>query len=170
MIEWSDEIPLGRKRAVLAAVTNDRPAEWLYAYAPPDDMGKPIAIRQVEDSATCLPLGGPFTFPLQDAQPLAFEYDGGTIYTNVETATLIYTRSFIDASELSALMQRAFVLELAVRLASPLGKWDANKIAAKAKQAEIARDRAIADEENKNRRTDRRYVSDAEYARAGIGV
>jgi hypothetical protein len=168
MIDWSDEIPLARTRDVLAVVANDRPAEWLYAYAEPADMGAPIAIRMVEDDADDLPLGGPFTFPLQEQQPFAFLNEGGKIYSNVETATLVYDRSTITAGDLSPLMQRAFVLELATRLAGPLAK-DAKMVDAKARQAEVARQRAVADEENKNPRSSPRYISEAEYARHGIG-
>jgi hypothetical protein len=172
MIDWSDEIPLGRTRGILAPVANDRAAEWLYAYAEPSDLGSPIAIREVQDDAAAysLPIAGPFTFPYQDAEPIPFLHEGGVIYTNVETATLVYSRSTITAGDLPPLMQRAFVLELAVRLAAPVAKWDERKIDAKARQAEIAKQRAIADEENKNPRRGSRYISEAEFARHGIGV
>lgn len=169
MIDWSDEIPLGRTRGVLAPVANDRAAEWLYAYAVPADMGSPVAIRMVQDDADYLPIAGPYQFPYQEAEPIAFLHEGSTIYTNVETATLIYNKSTINADDLSPLMQRAFVLELAARLAGPLSK-DSKVVDAKARQAEVARQRAIADEENKNRRVEPRYISEAEYARHGIGV
>lgn len=170
MIDWSEEIPLGRKRAVLAVVTNDRDAEWLYSYAKPADLGTPLYIREPEDAATDLPTGGPFDFPYQSGESLAFLHEGDRIYSNVETASLVYTRSSLEASELSPLMQRAFVLELAVRLAAPVAKWDERKIDAKARQAEVARQRAIAAEENKSPRRSTRYISEAEYARHGIGV
>lgn len=166
MADWSDEIPLGRKREVLAEIANPRDAEWLYAYAVPADMATPIAIRQDADAAHDLPVSGPWTFPWQDTEDLAFLHENGVIYTNVETATLIYTTATIEAAALSPLMQRAFVLELAARIAGPLTK-DPKMVEAKARQAEIARQRAIADEENKNPRRTRRYTSDAEYARLG---
>jgi hypothetical protein len=170
MIDWSDEIPLGRTRGVLALTENDRDAEWLYAYAAPTDLGTPLAIREPQDAADSLPISGPYTFPYQDEGQPAFAYEGGKIYTNVETATLVYAKSTIEAHELTPLMQRAFVLELAVRLAAPVAKWNAKQIEAKAQQAEVARQRAIADEENKSPRRIPRYVSEAEYARHGIGV
>lgn len=169
MVEWSDSFPFARKRAVLALVTNDRPAEWLYAYAAPNDMASPLMIRRVEDDAENLPIAGPYTFPYQDMEPLAFGYEGGRIFTNVEDATLIYTKSTLEAADLPALGQRAFVLELAARMAMPLAK-DPKIARAVAEAAEIARARFIADEENKNPRMTPRYVSEVEYARMGIGV
>ena len=169
MVEWSDCLPFAKKRVMLAGITNDRPAEWLYAYAPPDDMATPMAIREQEDEATYLPIYGPGTFPHQDAYPAAFAFDGGVIYTNVENATLIYSRDTLEAGDLPPLGQRAFVLALAARIAMPLTK-DVKIGAAVEQRAEIARARFIADEENKAPRQDVRYVSEAEWARLGYNV
>lgn len=167
MIGWSDNMPLGRRRVVLAEVTNDRPSEWLFAYAKPSDMETPLAIRLGEDPAQCLPEGGPFNFPLQDGFPLRFLLEGDKLYSNVATATLIYTAASIQASELSGLMQKAFVDELAVRIATPLTK-DPKVGAALANVAELSRARAVAHEENKMPQRQTAYVSDAELARMGI--
>lgn len=167
MIAWSDNMPLGRRRVVLAEVANDRPAEWSYAYAQPSDMETPIAIRRVEEAGRALPEGGPFNFPLQDGFPLRFQIEGATIYSNVPTATLIYTASTIDASELGGLMQKAFVDELAARIAMPLTK-DPKVGQALFNVAEMSRARAIAHEENKMPQRQVTYVSDAELARMGL--
>lgn len=156
------------KREVLAVVVNDRPAEWLYAYAVPADMAQPLMIREVEDAATVLPTFGPYSFPMQDGITLAFLNEGGVIYSNVPTATLVYTRKNITASDLPPLAQRAFELELGARIALPIKK-DAKVAQYLSQQAENARQRAIGDEENKRQSTPRRYVSEAEYARSGIG-
>lgn len=169
MVEWSDCLPFAQKRAVLAVVTNDRPAEWMYAYAAPSDMAAPIAIREVEEPADYLPKNGPFTFPRQDTEPFPFLHEAGKIYANVETATLVYTRDTIDVSELPALGQRAFVTELQARLAMPLTK-DARIEQGAMQKAEIARVRWLADEENKNPRPAVRYTSEAEWARRGYVV
>lgn len=167
MISWSDNIPLGRRRVVLALVENDRPAEWLYAYAAPAGMETPLGIRRVEDAATDLPEGGPFDFPLQDAYPLRYLHENGKIYTNVETATLIYTRSSIDASDLGALMQKAFEDELAFRISMPLTK-DPKVKQSLAPIAAASRVTALAHEENKMGQRQTSYVSEAELARMGI--
>ena len=169
MVEWSDCFPFARTRVELAQTTNDRPAEWLYAYAAPSDMAAPLAIRQVEDDATDLPIYGPFNFPLQDEVPIAFGYEGNRIFTNVENATLIYTVNTLDAAALPALGQRAFVLEMAARLANSLPK-DPRLAKTKRDEAELARARFVADEENKAPRKATRYVSEVEFARMGYGV
>lgn len=169
MADWSDIIPLGRKRVVLAETPNDRASEWLYRYAAPSDMAQPIAIRAKADPAERLPLGGPFNFPLQDAVTLAFIYEEGAIYTNVPDATLIYARNQIDAAELSPLMQKAFCDELAARVAMPLTK-EAKIAQALANVAASSRVTALTDEENKTERRQIRYTSEAEFARMGYGV
>lgn len=150
---------------VLAAVPNDRPAEWLFAYAVPADCAAPIAVRGVEPAATCLPLGGPSTFPLQAAIPLAFIVSDGKLYTNVETATLVYNRS--GHFQLPPLVARAYVLELAARTCYTIKK-DRKLKADLMQAAAFAKAVAISDERNKVPRQSPRYISDAEYARAGI--
>ncbi len=150
---------------VLAQVPNDRPAEWLFCYAAPADCNTPIAVRGVEPAATCLPLGGPATFPRQNAIPLAFVYANGRIYTNVETATLVYHRS--GTFQLPPLVARAYVLELAARTCFAIKK-DAKREKSLIDRAAFAKAEAIADERNKAPRQSPRWVSDAEYARAGI--
>lgn len=171
LAEIADSTPWSflRTRAVLAQVTNDRPAEWLYAYAVPADLGEPLAIRAVEDDATDLPLAGPYSLPLQDSVPNLFKVEGGKVYTNVPTATLAYARGTVEASALPPLLARAFVLEMAARIALPIKK-DAGIAKVLAQQAMLARNDALAAEENKNPRREVRYISEAEWARAGYGV
>lgn len=156
------------KRASLAVVANDRPAEWLYAYASPADLAQPLGMRRVEDAPQWLPESGPWPFPLQDADPIAYVHEGARIYTNIPTPTLIYSRNSMDANDMPPLVARAFEIELAARLALPLKK-DAQLAMALSQRAEVARARAIADEDNKVPKRPARYVSDAEYARAGVG-
>lgn len=167
MISWSDSMPLGRRRVVLAELQNGRPAEWRYAYAAPSDMATPLAIRRQEDAAQCLPEGGYSNFPRQDAQGLRFLLEQDVIYSNVPAATLIYMASTIASSDLGALMQKAFEDELAVRISMPLTKDP------KVKQALIplareSRALAIAHEENKMPQRQVTYTSEAELARMGL--
>jgi len=166
---WSDLIPVGRKRVALALTPNDRPGEWLYRYAAPADMAQPIAVRALDEAMANLPTSGPYNFPLQDAIVLPFTHEAGAIYTNVAAATLIYARGEIEVNELSPLLQKAFVDELAARIAMPLTK-DVKTVQALASMAQMSRSAALVDEENKTDRRQPRFVSEAEYARLGYGV
>lgn len=166
LLDWC-EWPWARRQVVLASVPNDRPAEWLYAYAKPIDCTQAIAVREVKTAPGVLPLYGPFTLPWQDTSPIRFIVEADKIYTNAENATLFYSTNDIPANALPALVRRAFALELAARIAYPVKK-DVKLQDMLIRKAEVARQRAIADEENKNPRLMTRYVSDAEYARLGF--
>ena len=155
-------------RALLTEITNDRPAEWLHAYAVPDTCVRPLAIRRDEPDATILPLAGAFPFPLQDALPLAFLHEGGLIYSNVDSASLVFIATQADPTVLPPLVQRAFVLELAARLAVPVRK-DVGLARQLAGAAELARDRAIAEDRNQRAASGPSFISEAALARAGWG-
>lgn len=152
---------------VLALVTNDREAEWLYAYDKPDNMVEPLYIRGVEDAATSLPQAGPHTLPVQDIEPLRYHLSGDKIYSNTETATLFYTRP-MTVEDLTPLVRRAYVLELAARISPALTKNA--KLTTKLQQDALAQKyEAMADEENKQPRSWPEQIPEAEYARMGIG-
>lgn len=166
----------------LPSVDNDRPYEWTYAYAVPSDMEQPLLVRMpaLDPAATVIPDGmwvdvaddfrpvlGDFSFPMQDAHPIAFIIEGATLYCNVENALLRYRPVVTDASVMPARLARAFELELAARLCLPLRK-DAQFAQMLKQQAEIERQRAIADDENKHPRPPVKWTSAAAFARAGL--
>jgi hypothetical protein len=157
------------KRAALAQVANDRPAEWNFAYAKPADFGEPIAIREKEEAAGQLPIySTPFTLPQQDRARIGFIVEGDLIYTNVPQATFVYSASLLDLNQMTALMRRAFVCELAYRVSAPVSKLPANERAALEQKARMAKIEAMADAENKTERRSPNYVSAAEFARMGF--
>jgi len=168
MADWTGWSSLIR-RVTMASVTNDRASEWLYAYAPPADMADPLDIRETENAARDLPPYGLGTYPLQDASPIPFTYEGGVIYTNIPTAILVYSGNAFDLGTMKPLVRRAFVTELAFRVALPIKK-DARLAQYLQGIARQARNEAISDEENKNPQRAPRYISWAEWARAGVGV
>ncbi|MGA1851289.1 hypothetical protein VH570_10705 [Sphingobium sp. HT1-2] len=170
MVTWTDFDFLIR-RTVLALQPNDRKGEWLYRYGKPSDLADAIAvIPKVEEQRTHLPAAGPYNFPAWDALgKLPFIIAGGSIYTNVAYAILEYQVNAIDPAVIDPLTARACVLELATRLVMPLKK-SRNLKGDLIKQAEVAKQRAIAESENRSPRRSTSYVSEAEYARMGVGV
>lgn len=156
-------------RAALAGVTNDRPAEWKYAYAVPADFSKPIALRRVEEDVIWpSEYAPPFTLPYQDRMRIGFLIEGGKVYANTEDATLVYTKSELTANDLSPSMRLAFVTELAARLAIPVAKLSTNQVARLEQKAMMAKEEAIADELNSNERQMPNFKSEAEWAREGF--
>jgi len=167
MADWC-HWPSMVKREVLAGVPNDRPAEWLYAYALPADFANPVAIRRVEEDLVIAPEHSPpFTLPHQDRARIGFLIEGGKVYSNVKDATLVFIKNTMTANDLSPAMRLAFVSELTARLATPLGKLSANAVARLEQKALVAKLEAIADAENSNERIMPNYKSDAEWAREG---
>lgn len=170
--EWGFAV----KRVALATVANDREGEWLYAYQLPSDLGTPIGVVN-EWSGSYEPLLSPATgnllAPIYGIYPLSYIADadyqihGSLLYTHRSGAVLEYGASDIGESDMSALFQRALVLELASRIAMPLGKSRELK-GDLIQAAEIAKARAMADNDNRYpRRHSEGYVSEVERARMG---
>lgn len=170
--EWG----FATKRIALAAVANEREGEWLYAYQMPSDLGTPIGIVN-EWSGSYDPLLSPATgnllAPIYGIYPLSYIADadylisGTILYTHRSDAVLEYGSNAVGEAEMPALFQRALVLELASRIAMPLGKSRELK-GDLIQAAEIAKARAMADDDNRHpRRHSEGYVSEVERARMG---
>lgn len=114
------------KRANLALLTLPATVfSWLYAYAYPSDCVKPLKVmlpESTDDTAT------------QDFDVETFDDGTRVIYTNVEDATLVYTRSVTDTGKFTPLFVLALSWLLASMLAGPITKDD-KKVAATMKTA-----------------------------------
>ncbi|UXC93127.1 hypothetical protein EGM87_22795 [Sphingobium sp. RSMS] len=157
------------RRVTLAAQANDRLGEWLYRYAKPTGMAEALRVLPtVTQQVTGLPVVGPFPFPAWDALgKLPFAMAAGSIYTNVADAILEYQINAVDPAVIDRFAARAASLELAARLAMPLKKSRELK-GDMIKQAELAKQRAVAESENRQPRSQTDYVSTVEYARMGL--
>lgn len=152
------------RRVALAVVDNDRP-EWGYAYTLPAQMASPRRL---------LPALGAGWVPMWRAdrlgkleQMIPFEMADGKLYTSLESASLEYVMAPTDPGLFTSLFSRAVVTELSARLVMPV-KNDRTRQGDLIKIAEAAKQRAIADDLNRNRRPDLDY--DSEVARVrGIG-
>lgn len=162
------------RRVVLApAATNDRENEWLYAYNVPSDMAAPIAlIPDFEASGVSVPFalpGEPYAeawtvFP-QATAPYIIE--NGILYSNADGATLAYAVNSVEEAVLPQLVIDAMSLELAQRIAIPVkGMSDADRRAIM-QEAEVAWQRAIAEDKNRQPEEYPEYISDREAAREG---
>lgn len=155
------------RRVVLAKVTNTRNGEWLYAYAVPADMGTAQRIlpgwlfeRDVTSEAAGL---------YDRLPPAPYIIEAGVIFTNEDEARLEYGVDMVSEAEMPALFVRALALEMASRLAMPIKKDRVLK-GDLIKQAEAAKDRAKADDENRHPRKMPAFVSEAELARSGYSI
>lgn len=160
-------------RSTLAPLVNDRSTEWLYAYGLPADMASPVYLLP---DLNGLGLGLPTPLPGNPYfevwsylyQNLAAPYiiEGDVLYTNAEAASLAYITTAVDAGRYPAKVQEAIILELASRIAMPV-KGNSELRQQYRQEAEIAWDRAMADDENRQPNRQPPYTSEAELAREG---
>lgn len=166
-------------RSALAVVANPRANEWGNAYALPSNMAKPLRVLPDLMNSGLVPSGaqtwlstfGPFPWPADDGNdPFRIPYiiAGGVLYTNQSTAWLEFRRTDVDASLFAPSLARAIALELASRICIPILKSESREKTLMGK-AELAKQRAQADDLNRKPNADADYVSAEEMARNGYG-
>ena len=156
------------KRGILAQVENTWP-EWQYAYAVPGDCLNPISVLPqdaADDYATkFVPTDTPFWAhnysPVIAAgryvpQPYSIEMDDSgqqIILTNVENATLRYTRYVADPTQFSPLFVMTLSWHLASMLAGPIIKGDIGAAEGKRCQAMAIQWMSQAEQSDANQRS-----------------
>lgn len=177
MLEGPHDWSFSTRRVQLAAVTNDRSFEWVYAYAVPSDMA--MATRVIPDLSAA-GLGFPVPLP---GDPYAevwalngrwietpYIIENGILYTNATGAILEYRVNSVNEAVLSSLIGKAMSLQLAAELALPVKK-DAKLRQTILGEAEIAWDRARADDQNRQPQVSGDYISETMLARqSGLWV
>lgn len=151
--------------ATLAALSvNPRASEWSYAYALPSGMASPKRLVPPDAWPTATSVAP--LFPVI-GQPYIIE--AGTLYTHVSGAILEYSINDIDEATMTGLFMDALAYALAARLAVPLR--DSREAKGQLlQQAEIAAQRAWADDQNRQPQRDATYANEVEDARNGYSV
>lgn len=160
-------------RDALAALTNDRTAEWLYAYAVPVGMASPLRVipNIAAVAGAYVPLAGQRLSPVWNPygpNPYAIDFIivGTTLYTNEPDAILEYSKGTVDEGRLTAMFVDAFALDISSRVVMPILK-SRERQKELVSAAEIAKQRAIADDINRNPQRQWAGPSEAELARGG---
>jgi hypothetical protein len=165
-------------RIVLAVVDNDRSGEWSFAYAIPEECVTELRIiPPYDDSGVSIPLlaGQALSpwFVTALSVPAIYRYlvAGSKLYSNIENATLEYITGDLNESVFRPLFIDAFVKQLASVLVMPV-KQDRARQGDLIKMAELAIDRAICDEINRDdaQSTYGEFVNDTELARSGVSL
>lgn len=155
------------RRVKLALAENDRPHEWAYAYAMPNDCGTPRrVVPDFDGLGLPVAIGGePYGERWMASKKLTdYIIEDATLYTNVEDATLEYGARTIAEAQMSALFVRALALEIASRIVMPIKKSREIK-GDLIKQAELAKERAMADDKNRQPQITPSYMPEALLAR-----
>lgn len=173
MMEGPGQLAFASKRIVLAPIANSRTAEWAFSYALPADLGSPVRVIPDFDSlglSIPVPLPGePYaevwaTQLAMIAEP--YEIQGSVLYTNAAGATLDYITSDGSGLQVSQPVLTALEIDLAARLAVPV-KQDQAREQALMGQAEVAWQRAIANDRNRQPESYGGYLPESIVARHG---
>lgn len=147
--------------------TNDRAAEWAYAYVPPSDMAFPVSIQPSTglSSTVSYYIGVGFILARLYGKPL-FRFESGAIYAQVADASLDYVSLSITEQDFNDAVEALVVLFLAAVLARSVAKDD--KLgAAIHNEATTRLNLEIARNLNMNQPRYDNVVSETELARAG---
>lgn len=157
---------LATKRTSLVAVANTRSAEWLYAYATPDDTAFPVGISLENGSSSVSYYRGlAGLIAMAYGKPI-FQFQNGTIYSNL-TGDLEYVSFDITEADFSASFADIVVLMLASRLALELPK-DFELSEALAKDATAKINLAITTNLNSGNRQYGMQASEGELVRGAM--
>jgi hypothetical protein len=161
--DWS----FATKIATLAALTdNPRASEWAYAYALPVDCATPKRIIPPVDGTTPVRRYWPFDYPEPRDWWTGFIVEAGVFYSQVSGVILEYSANDIDEDVMPAMFVDALTYALAARLAVPLRDSRETK-GELLKQAEIATQRAVADDMAREPQRDAAFADEVKLARGG---
>lgn len=159
---------LATKRAVLVTKTNDRDTEWLLAYVPPSDMAFPVMLGPFGSTAGVSYYRGLSSLLASIYGRPVFLYEGGTIYSQLDAATLDYVSFNITEADFNEAVEKLVVIFLAAQLARSIAKDDrlAKELhteGVNAMNIEIARSLNMSQPQYGGT-----YTTEAERARAGF--
>jgi len=156
-------------REALAQVANDRPNEWQYAYRLPRDLARPLNLLPFSGDGTADAAVYSWTGRNRGLETLTpYRIANGKLYCNMEGALLEYATNAVAENQFTAKFARALALELAARVVMPIKK-DAKRQGELIRMAEVARERAKADDMNRDRETARDFIPEFMLARMGYG-
>lgn len=162
------------RRSLLAETVNDRPGEWRIAYKMPENVASP---KRVLPNYTATYVGSAYVIQPGQTEWTGIGYfpgnvgarykiAGDKIYCNVAGAVLEYVSYDIRLADFRPLFFRAFELELAARIVMPVLK-DRSRQKELITMAELARQRAIADDLNSSPERTFDFVSEDAMVRIG---
>ncbi|KMS62735.1 hypothetical protein [Sphingobium baderi] len=158
------------RRVALALVPNNRPNEWQYAYRLPSDLARPLHLLPYSgaDTVSTVPVYSWIGRNRGMETITPFRIGGGKLYGNIDGAVLEYATNTVAENQFTAKFARALALELASRVVMPIKK-DTKRQGELIRMAEVARERAKADDMNRDRETARDFIPEFMLARMGYG-
>lgn len=150
------------RRIAPAAVENDRENEWGYAYSLPADLASPLKIIPNFDNYA-IPWGYTDRY-FEFRERLPFTIANGVLYTYLEAPSIEYISNAVQPDKFTSLFARAVTMELAARACIP-AIGDRKRKRELMEEAQIALERAVADDINRRPNDDLGFASDVSVAR-----
>lgn len=171
--DWEYEAAI--RRLPLAPTSNDRDYEWSHAYAEPSGAASLLRVlpyRAALDPTSVTLLPGQRLFPLDwgyfpENVGVRYVVANGKIYTHEPQAVVEFVTSEPDLGRMSSLFGRALELELAARICMPVIK-SSSRQRELISMAEVARQRAVADDRNNSPDRYDTVASEEAMVRAGL--
>lgn len=164
--DWS----FANRLAPLALLSdNPRSDEWLYAYALPTDCATAQRILFAIDGANGSPYYWPFDWPPPIGAWSDFLIENRTLFCNIENARLEYSANDLAEADMSALFKEALYLSLAFRIAIPVAN-DRTLKGDLFKQHELAAQRAVADDRNRNPQREDQTIDEVALVRSQMAA
>jgi hypothetical protein len=148
------------RRATLAETVNARPGEWSGSFALPTDVARPIKVMSASSIT-----GSQGWWADDRITGANYAIEDNILYCSLRDPVLAYTTSAITAAAFPAKFVDALALELASRIAMPIKKSREMR-GDLLKQAEVAKQRAMADDMNRQPTNDE-WVDEVALARGG---
>lgn len=159
--DWS----VATRIATLAELSdNPRASEWLHAYALPADLATAKRLVPPASGWIAQRYYWPFDWPAPEDWWQQFIVEAGILYSQIPGAILDYSANDVAEAEMSGLFKDALALALAARIAVPIR--DSRELKGQLlQQAELAAQRAMADDLNREPRRDRQGGDSVSSAR-----
>lgn len=174
MLEGPHDWSFANQRITLASLAvNDRSDIWLFGYALPSNLGNPIRVLPDLTSLGILPpvplAGQPYfeVWPSVIADlEMPYEIEAQNLYTNASTAILEYTINDVTGIPIGQPAITAIATDLASRICAPVKK-DSAREKDLLTRSELAWEKAISDDRNRQPQCDGNYESESIAARHG---
>jgi hypothetical protein len=168
LLELHDWSFASRIAPLAAYSTNARSSEWSYAYGLPSDVASPKRLAP----SFGLPFTPgyfypwPYSWPRPSTWTTSYVVEDGVLYTQVADAILEYSANTLDEARMTWAFKDALAYSLASEMAVPI-RDDRTLKGDLFKQAELAGQRAMADDANRQPQTDAAYGDEVAFARGG---
>jgi hypothetical protein len=151
--------------ALALLATNPRPTEWAYAYQMPAGAARAIRLLITQTVTPGYYYPWPYDWPRPNGWQAEFVVEDGVLYTAMADASLEYSLADVSESVMPMMFKKALAFDLASYLAVALLN-DSKMKGELIQQHEVAKQRAMAEDINRQPNRQREGFNEVAWARA----